>query len=192
MSSSLLEYEADLFKEMFQSESALLIMAEGLGIERIFLNFLKLYSDSSQLVLVLNTHEAEEDFFIEKLKEENCPLSVYGKEIVSSSSSSEMPTTSTTSTSDNDEDKISIQLPTRITNETHTVAERVETYLKGGCFFVTSRILVVDMLTDRVPFDLVSGILVYNAHRVIDSCQETFILRMFRQKNKVNVVLYKA
>ena len=176
MSSTLLEYESDLFKEMFQNEAALLIMAEGLGIERLFLNFLKLYSDSSQLVLVLNTHEAEEDFFIEKLKEENGPLCVYGNEITND----DLPTTSSSLG-----EKISIQLPTRITNETHTVAERVETYLKGGCFFVTSRILVVDMLTDRVPFDLVSGILVYNAHRVIDSCQETFILRMFRQKNKV-------
>lgn len=41
------------------------------------------------------------------------------------------------------------------------------------------------MLCDRVPTDLVSGILVYKAHKIIDSAQETFILRMFRQKNKV-------
>ncbi|OWK11538.1 ERCC4, partial [Cervus elaphus hippelaphus] len=29
-----------------------------------------------------------------------------------------------------------------------------------------------------------SGILVYRAHRIIESCQEAFILRLFRQKNK--------
>lgn len=173
--STVLEYEEDLYREMFTNESALLITAEGLGVERIFLNFLKLYSDSSQLVLVLNTHEADEDYFIERLKtDESTVSSIYGNEIDVHGPQSQQ------------ENKLNIQLPTRITTETHTVAERVETYLKGGCFFVTSRILVVDMLTDRVPIDLVSGLLVYNAHRVIDSCQETFILRMFRQKNKVS------
>lgn len=175
--STLLEYEEELYREMFSNPACLLIMAEGLGVERIFLNFLKLYSDSSHLVLVLNTHEAEEDYFIERLKYETAAgssLSIYGNSLDSKSSSQPL-----------DSSAISIQLPTRITTETHTVAERVETYLKGGCFFVTSRILVVDMLTDRVPIDLVSGILVYNAHKIIDSCQETFILRMFRQKNKV-------
>ncbi len=41
------------------------------------------------------------------------------------------------------------------------------------------------MLCERVPIDLISGILVYKAHKIIDSAQETFILRMFRQRNKV-------
>jgi hypothetical protein len=31
---------------------------------------------------------------------------------------------------------------------------------------------------------LVTGILVYKAHRTLDSCQESFVLRLFRQKNK--------
>lgn len=31
--------------------------------------------------------------------------------------------------------------------------------------FVTSRILVVDMLTKKIPTDLITGILVYNAHK---------------------------
>jgi len=80
---------------------------------------------------------------------------------------------------------LDLVMPVKITTDTMSLNDRSEAYLKGGCFFVTSRILVVDMLCDRVPIDLISGILVYNAHTVIDSCQETFILRMFRQKNKV-------
>lgn len=35
----------------------------------------------------------------------------------------------------------------------------------GGVLFVTSRILVVDMLTKRVPTDLIAGIIVTNAHK---------------------------
>jgi DNA excision repair protein ERCC-4 len=72
--------------------------------------------------------------------------------------------------------------------ETHTMNDRVQAYKKGGSFFITSRILVVDMLTERIPIDLINGILVYKAHRLIDSCQETFILRLFRQKNKTGAI----
>ena len=152
----LLEYENQIYLDMFNND-ALLIMAEGLGIERIFLNFLRLYSDPTHLVMVLNLHEADEKYFLDKLRQSK----------------------------QNDTD-LAVQMPTKITNETHTINERVQAYLKGGCFFVTSRILAVDMLTDRIPIDLISGILVYKAHKVIDTCQETFILRMFRQNNKVN------
>ena len=38
-------------------------------------------------------------------------------------------------------------------------------YLKGGVLFVTSRILVVDLLKRQCPAESVSEILVYNAHR---------------------------
>ncbi|KAL8600798.1 hypothetical protein ACOMHN_055993 [Nucella lapillus] len=74
-------------------------------------------------------------------------------------------------------------LPKVITNE-FSAADRQPLYLEGGVQFVTSRILVVDLLTDRVPVDKVTGILVYKAHKVIESCQEAFILRLYREKNK--------
>ncbi len=47
------------------------------------------------------------------------------------------------------------------------VCFRHDVYMEGGVLFVTSRILVVDLLTNRVPIDLVSGILVYNAHKYV-------------------------
>lgn len=153
--STLLEYEDQMYMDMFHND-ALLIMAEGLGIERIFTNFIKLYSDPSHLVMILNTHESEEQYFIKMLKESK---------------------------------ELDLVMPIKITTDTMSLNDRTEAYMKGGCFFVTSRILVVDMLCDRVPIDLISGILVYNAHSVIDSCQETFILRMFRQKNKVRILV---
>ena len=40
-------------------------------------------------------------------------------------------------------------------------------YLSGGVLFVTSRILVVDMLTKRLPIHLVTGIVVYRAHKYV-------------------------
>ncbi|XP_053221893.1 DNA repair endonuclease XPF [Podarcis raffonei] len=74
-------------------------------------------------------------------------------------------------------------LPRRVTNEIAS-SNRYEVYTQGGVIFATSRILVVDFLTDRIPSDLITGILVYKAHRIIESCQEAFILRLYRQKNK--------
>lgn len=44
---------------------------------------------------------------------------------------------------------------------------RESVYLSGGVLFVTSRILVVDMLTKRLPIHLVTGIVVYRAHKYV-------------------------
>ncbi|XP_064605253.1 DNA repair endonuclease XPF-like [Liolophura sinensis] len=78
-------------------------------------------------------------------------------------------------------------LPKVITNE-YNASDRQSIYLQGGVLFITSRILVVDLLTDRVPIDHVTGILVYKAHKIIDSCQEAFILRLYRQKNNTGFI----
>jgi hypothetical protein len=60
--------------------------------------------------------------------------------------------------------------------------------MEGGVLFASNRILVVDMLMDRVPISLISGFVVLKAHRVVESCQDAFILRLYRQKNKVGVL----
>jgi len=46
---------------------------------------------------------------------------------------------------------------------------RESVYLSGGVLFVTSRILVVDMLTKKLPIHLVTGIVVYRAHKYVNS-----------------------
>ncbi|CAG0916923.1 unnamed protein product [Notodromas monacha] len=61
-------------------------------------------------------------------------------------------------------------------------------YLEGGVLFASPRILVVDLLMNRVPIHLISGFIVLKAHRVVESCQDAFILRLFRQKNKTGFV----
>jgi len=37
--------------------------------------------------------------------------------------------------------------------------------MKGGVLFITSRILVVDLLRRQCPVDKVAGLLVFNSHR---------------------------
>lgn len=66
--------------------------------------------------------------------------------------------------------------------------ERELMYLDGGVLFVSGRIFVVDLLKNRVPLNLVTGILVYRAHNILNSFQEAFALRLFRQNNKTGFI----
>jgi len=73
--------------------------------------------------------------------------------------------------------------PKKITTDVST-GERERVYREGGVLYITTRILVVDMLMERIPISLITGIIVTKAHRIMDSAQDSFILRLYRQKNK--------
>lgn len=66
--------------------------------------------------------------------------------------------------------------------------EREKNYLSGGVQFISTRILVVDLIKDRIPISLITGIVVLRAHQIIESCQEAFALRLYRQKNKIGFI----
>ncbi|XP_054163438.1 LOW QUALITY PROTEIN: DNA repair endonuclease XPF-like [Oppia nitens] len=80
------------------------------------------------------------------------------------------------------------QKPKRVTAESCAAADRRELYMNGGVVFMTTRILVVDMLTSRVPFELISGVIVYNAHTIYTDCLQAFIVRLYRMHNKTGFV----
>lgn len=65
-----------------------------------------------------------------------------------------------------------------------SIAEREKIYLQGGVLFVSSRILVVDLLKHRIPIPQITGFLVCRAHNILESCQEAFALRLYRMENK--------
>ncbi|KAK6030375.1 hypothetical protein OSTOST_03499, partial [Ostertagia ostertagi] len=68
----------------------------------------------------------------------------------------------------------------KVVNADISTKDREAVYLEGGVQFLTSRILLVDLLTDRVPVKNIAGILVYRAHQILSSFQESFILRLYR------------
>ena len=41
-------------------------------------------------------------------------------------------------------------------------------YLKGGVLFITSRIIVVDLLKKICPVEKIMGILIYRAHKLVN------------------------
>ncbi|KAJ3607745.1 hypothetical protein NHX12_024796 [Muraenolepis orangiensis] len=151
MAAPLLEFEREMVLGLMGSDG-LLVAAEGLGVDRILLHLLRVYSDEGSLVLLINTTPPEQEYFTEQLRAEGVT-----------------------------------DLPRTVTSDIPS-SERYQVYIEGGVLYVTSRILVVDFLTDRIPADLISGILVYRAHKIIESCQEAFILRLFRQKNKTGFI----
>ncbi|CAI4221402.1 unnamed protein product [Auanema sp. JU1783] len=143
----LLDYESTLLLDTV-SDDTLFITARGLGMERLFLNHLIMYSDQKLLYLVLNTNTHDEAYFINKLKDTGITCS-----------------------------------PKIITADVN-VKDRQALYLSGGIQFITSRILLVDFLTKNVPAMNVAGILVYRAHQLLNSFQETFILRLYREQKR--------
>src|SRR5579859_2878163 len=57
-------------------------------------------------------------------------------------------------------------------------------YSSGGIFSITSRILVVDLLTFPNLAESITGIVVMHAEKVVATSVEAFILRIFKQKNR--------
>lgn len=76
-----------------------------------------------------------------------------------------------------------LQAP-EVINSDYTSQDRVDRYGYGGVFFITSQILVVDLLNEKVPLSRVAGFIVLNAHRLTETCTEAFILRLYRFANK--------
>ena len=72
------------------------------------------------------------------------------------------------------------RLPSIINNESGASARR-DVYRRGGVVFVTSRILVMDLLTKRVDVHAISGVVLCNAHTLAETGTEAFILRICRR-----------
>ncbi|WKX93729.1 hypothetical protein Q1695_011189 [Nippostrongylus brasiliensis] len=69
-----------------------------------------------------------------------------------------------------------------VINADVSTKDREAVYLEGGVQFITSRILLVDLLTERVPVKNIAVVLVYRAHQILSSFQESFILRLYRER----------
>jgi len=74
---------------------------------------------------------------------------------------------------------------TLVNTDFTSVGAREKMYAQGGIFSITSRILVVDLLTGLLQPDTITGIVLLHADKVVATSLEAFILRIYRQKNKV-------
>lgn len=74
------------------------------------------------------------------------------------------------------------KLPISINNKVSQVA-RSAMYAQGGCYFTTARVMIVDLLTERVDAKSICGILVIDADKVGEMTMEAFILKLFKKTN---------
>ena len=75
-----------------------------------------------------------------------------------------------------------------INTDKATVSAREKIYADGGIVSVTSRILIVDLLSKLLDPETVTGLVVLHAEKVITTSSEAFIVRVFRQFNKIGFV----
>ncbi|XP_068669704.1 DNA repair endonuclease UVH1-like [Aristolochia californica] len=61
---------------------------------------------------------------------------------------------------------------------------RLSLYSSGQIFFITPRILIVDLLTSKIPTSRIAGIIILNAHKLSETCTEAFIVRLLRSHNR--------
>ena len=131
-----------------EEAGTLLVMARGLGLQRVLRQLVEQHSAPQHLVFLLNASKEEEELLLHDMTMRGVA-----------------------------------QQPALINNEC-SAQERIELYLGGGVLLVTARILIVDLLCERVPVEQATGIIVANAHRVSEGGNVAFILRVVRQRNK--------
>ena len=85
------------------------------------------------------------------------------------------------------ENESELFMPYDVTNEV-SAAGRIDLYRGKPCLFVTTRILVVDMLNARIQGQHIAGMIIMNAHRVTDASGEAFAVRLYRMANKSGFV----
>lgn len=141
----------------------------GLSYERVLLNILKAYSDAGNLILVINSSDWEEEYYKSRLEKK------YIHEVANTATERYAPVVFSSFL------EVVLRTP-----QFSYFRERV--YLEGGIQFITTRILVVDLLKQRIPVELITGIVVLRAHTIIESCQESFALRLYRQRNKTGFI----
>ncbi|KAF6153015.1 hypothetical protein GIB67_021620 [Kingdonia uniflora] len=136
--------------------SSLVVLSSGLALHKLISSLLHLHSSSQGTLLILSATSSQKSSIIQSLTTQN------------PNSNSNSPNQTNP--------------PIEITFE-FSVTQRHFLYSSSSIFFITSRILIVDLLNSKVPTSRIAGILVLNAHNMSETCTEAFIVRVFRSFN---------
>ncbi|KAL8875595.1 MAG: hypothetical protein Q9198_006069, partial [Flavoplaca austrocitrina] len=166
-----LEYQQDLFNEL-RSEDELVLLARGLGLLRVVINLLHTFDAAgSNLIVVVGADERENGWI-----GEGTPQSaVYGNTTQQSIALAEHAAVSKSSMA---------RGLSQVNTDAMSVGAREKMYAQGGIFSITSRILVVDLLSRLLNPETVTGLIVLHSERIVATSIEAFIIRIFRQMNK--------
>ncbi|KAK9463059.1 uncharacterized protein V1516DRAFT_671856 [Lipomyces oligophaga] len=163
-----LKYQQTIVSELLE-EDALVVIAPGLGLIRIAASFIHACNASGPgLIILMNAEPLDLELLgsaIAELSASNRTLGLGGR---------------------SSDPGIGLTI---VNTESITIDEREKKYSSGiGSYAVTTRILVVDMLSGIMPIEKITGIVVFHAERVTATSNESFVLRMFREKNKAGFI----
>lgn len=151
-----LEYQQALFQEL-RAEDEVVVLARGLGLMRLVTNLLHSYDAAGNNLIVIVGADDRENGWIGEALAEHAAISMSPK----------------------------ARGLTVVNTDFQSVGAREKMYKGGGIFSITSRILVVDLLTGLLDPDTITGLVLLHADRTVATSLEAFILRVYRQKNKV-------
>ncbi|KAI0147502.1 DNA repair endonuclease XPF [Xylariaceae sp. FL1272] len=151
-----LEYQQHLFQEL-RAEDELVVIAKGLGLMRLITNLLHSYDASGNNLVIVIGAEDRENAWIGEALAEHAAISMAPK----------------------------ARGLTVVNTDFTSVGAREKMYAKGGIYSITSRILVVDLLTSLLKTESITGVILLHADKVVATSLEAFILRIYRQKNKM-------
>lgn len=141
---------------MRSGTNELVILARGLGLMRLVNNLLHSYdADGNNLVIIVGAEERENAWIGESLAEQ--------------ASVSKSPKARGLHV---------------VNTDMMSVGTREKLYSDGGIFSITSRILVVDLLSNLLDPKTVTGLVVLHSERIVATAIEAFIIRIYRQNNK--------
>ncbi|RAL59169.1 hypothetical protein DID88_006725 [Monilinia fructigena] len=151
-----LKYQQEIFQELRQKDE-LVVLARGLGLLRLVTNLLHSYDAAGNNLIILVGADDRENGWIGEALAEHAAISIAPKAR-----------------------GLSV-----VNTDVMSVGTREKMYAQGGIFSITSRILVVDLLTSLLDPETITGVVVLHADKVVATSLEAFILRIYRQKNKV-------
>lgn len=67
--------------------------------------------------------------------------------------------------------------------------DRLLHYKQSGVILITSRILIVDLLKDRIPINNIKTIYVYNAHKLTFKSPDVFVCTLYKEKCKNGIII---
>ncbi|XP_049377190.1 DNA repair endonuclease UVH1 [Solanum stenotomum] len=152
----MVQFHEHIITELLEdSNGGLVVTSSGLGLHKLISSLFLLHHHSQGCLLVLSATPPQKSSILRNYEND-----------IQSQISGEVP-----------------NLPSEITSDL-PANQRLALYTSGGIFFITTRILIVDLLTHRLPTTAVAGLVILNAHSLSDTSTEAFIVRILRSTNR--------
>lgn len=155
----MVQFHDHIISDLLEEPTAgggLVVLSSGLGLPKLLAGLLHLHHPSQGTLLILSASSSQKHSILTSLNPSPNP---------------------------NPNNHIIANSPSEITSDL-PAHHRLSLYSSGNAFFITSRILIVDLLTRRLPTSAVAGIVLLNAHSLSETCTEAFIVRILRSSNK--------